>query len=170
MASLLLLSTQAAVIDFEQRGGIADDSSLSAARNNSLILNSTLAALQPGDTFRVPNKTFTYLGGVVASGLHDVTIQLDGTLQISSDTKAYPRGTASDPKMPRDAIYLKDLNNVTISSAGTGTLDGNGAAWWGLVKYLENTNHRPVSLHIETAHQLVIENILFLDAPRYMLY
>lgn len=72
--------------------------------------------------------------------------------------------------MPVDAIFLVNLTNVTLTSSGTGTLDGNGEAWWGIIHYLEHTNHRPISLHIDGATDLVIENILFLNAPRFNVF
>jgi hypothetical protein len=36
---------------------------------NGGILNATLAKLQPGDTWVVPNKTFYVMGGVIVSNL-----------------------------------------------------------------------------------------------------
>ena len=68
----LLAST---VIDFEAAGGVAFNNSLSVAWWNGGLLNRTLAALRPGDTLRFPrNKTFHTMGGIMAKGLADVTI------------------------------------------------------------------------------------------------
>lgn len=59
---LMMVSMQnAKVVDFEQAGGIAGDTSKRSATKNSILLNSTLATLSSGDTLLIPNKTFTYL-------------------------------------------------------------------------------------------------------------
>jgi hypothetical protein len=107
------------------------------------------------------------MGGVYADGLTDIVIRLDGMLKLSSGTKAYLSGKDG---MPIDAIHFTNLKNVTLTSNGTGTLDGQGTAWWGLVKYLVNANHRPVMMHIKGASDLLIENILYTRSPRFNFY
>ena len=62
----------------------------SAGANNTRSLNAALAALQPFDTLVVPNKTFWVAGGVRATELHDVTIQLDGTLRFLPGRNGWP--------------------------------------------------------------------------------
>jgi hypothetical protein len=124
-------------------------------------LNASCESLAPGDTLLFPNKTYHFMGGVVCAGIRDVIIMLDGTLKLSGDTKAYPTGTAKDKKMPRDALLFQNIKNVTITSSGTGTFDGNGEKWWGIIKYLEHTNYRPIFVHFDNASELLLENILF---------
>jgi hypothetical protein len=147
--------------------GVADDNSTETALANTKLLNSTLASLPAGDTFLIPNKTFTYVGGVYADGLTDVTIQLDGTLLLSADTKNYP---TDEKGMPIDAIHLVNSQNVTLTSSGTGTLNGQGTEWWGIMKYLVDTNHRPIMMHVNGATDLLIENWLFTASPRFNFY
>ncbi len=50
--------------------------------SNGNLLNETLKSLKPGDTFFVPNATFNLIGGIMASNLANVTIQIDGTLKF----------------------------------------------------------------------------------------
>ena len=80
------LLAEGAVIDFEQDvGGIADDFTEETAWYNGGLMNSTLAALMPGDTFVIPNKTFYLMGGITALDISSVVIVIDGTLQFSND-------------------------------------------------------------------------------------
>ena len=60
---------------------------------------------------------------------------------------------------------------MTITGgAGEGTFDGNGPAWWGYVKYVELTNHRPILLRVKGATGLLLERARFVDAPRFNFY
>ena len=56
---------------------------------------------------------------------------------------------------------------LTITSSGTGTLEGNGATWWGFpgIGYLERTENRPRLLQIVGANDTMIENIYFHNSP-----
>lgn len=69
------------------------------------------------------------------------TLQIDGTLLWSDDTKAWPTEVKHNQttKMPITAISIESTVGFTITSSGTGLLNGNGAAWWGLpgIGYLE---------------------------------
>ena len=98
--------------------------STAVAVANTALMNETLAQLQKGDVFVIPNKTFTVMGGIYASGLDNVTLQVDGTLQFSTDTKSWPVAKPGS-SMPQTCIVLKGSVDLTItSSSGTGTFDG----------------------------------------------
>ena len=118
--ALALRAACGAIIDFEaDAGGVPDDDATAVAWGNTEALNRTLATLAPGDTLLVPNKTYVFMGGVAASGLADVTLQLDGTLKLSDNQDAYPVG---DDGFPVDAILLEDLANVTLTSGDVGSM------------------------------------------------
>jgi hypothetical protein len=170
-ASLLLLLAApllvtGRVINFEAAGaraGAAEPTSVAVA--NAALLNHTLASLEAGDTLLVPNRTFVVMGGVVASGLHSVRVQLDGTLKWSGDTKAWPRRG----KAPVVALTFQDTHNLTLTSSRGGVMDGNGAKWWGIpgVGYLERGKNRPPLLSVDTASEFVLEHWLLLNSPRF---
>ena len=74
------LTATAKVIDFEKdAGAVADKDDLDTCWKNGGLINTTLASLQPGDTFVFPNKTYHIMGGIKASGLKDVVLQFDGS-------------------------------------------------------------------------------------------
>lgn len=166
--SALLACGFGRVVDFEADGGaVPDDSSLSVEQLNGGILNATLAALSPGDTLVVPNRTYHVMGGVLAEGLQDVVLRIDGTLAFSESLDDWPFPYASKPEKPADCLTLVDIENVTITSAGRGTLDGRGSEWWGApgLGYLWRGENRPMLLRIDTAKSILVENLLLQDSP-----
>jgi hypothetical protein len=150
------------IINFEEIGGKADDSSYHAALANSVIFNTTLNTLQPLDTFIIPNKTFTIVGGITASGLSKVTIQIDGTLSFTNDRDSWPTDENGNVL---ECIYLENIEDVIFTSTGKGTLDGNGKAWWGAIKFLKNQENRPRLFHMKYTKNIIVENLLFKDSP-----
>ena len=75
---------------------------------------------------------------------------------------------------PRDSsghvlhcLQFFDINNVTFTSAGLGTLDGQGEVWWGLpgIGYLVRGENRPNLLKITDSSNLLVENIFFFNSP-----
>lgn len=115
---------QSLVVDFEaDAGAIADLDDLNTSWHNGRLLNESLAALESGDTLLVPNKTFTLMGGIYASGLDSVTIRIDGVLSFAGSAQAllqWPRsGPGVGPKGGKvlQCMQFDDMKNVTITSA-----------------------------------------------------
>jgi len=167
----------AALVDFEKDAGgvpcskIPCDSSTKVAEANRDKMNQALAALAPGDTLQIPNNTYLMIGGVYAKNLSHATLQIDGTLLWSGDTKSWPTETkhGKPTKMPVIAILLEYTVGLTITSSGTGVLDGNGPKWWGIpgIGYLERGKNRPPLMTINYAQDFMLENIHFVQAPRF---
>jgi hypothetical protein len=152
------------IINFEMIGGIPDDMSEDTAWINGDLMNQTLGILIPGDTFIVPNKTFKLMGGIEARGLKSVTIQIDGTLLFSNDVKNWPR-QANDDVL--ECLHFYDIENVTFTSQGVGTLNGQGQRWWGIpgIGYLLRGENRPRLFNVENSKNILVENLLFKDSP-----
>lgn len=148
----------------QDAGAIAGDTSTATAIKNGGILNATLNSLQPNDLFIIENSSFAVMGGVQVANLQSVTIQIDGTLLFSDDIKAWP--TRSDGSV-LEALLFTAPKNVTFTSSGTGTLDGQGGKWWGIpgIGYLIRTENRPRLLHVEGGTDLLVENLLFTRPP-----
>jgi hypothetical protein len=135
---------------------------------NADLLNATLqSGLAAGDTLIIPNKTFHMYGGILASGLRNVTIQIDGTIKFATDLtiqklrKAWPSRNGK----VMNCIELSDLEDVLFTSSGIGTLDGNGHKWWGAINYAIYQENRPKILQISDSARLVVEHLHFLDSP-----
>ena len=90
-----------------------------------------------------------------------------GTLQFSNDTKAWPVKTGT--QMPITSITLVNSSSLTITSTGTGTLDGQGNKWWGIpgIGYLTRGKNRPPLMDVTNASGFILEHILFFNSPRF---
>ena len=90
--------------------------------------------------------------GVFGRAARPIDVRAEGRARVLTRARARARPLAGDDGFPVDAIHLEDVANVTITGgAGEGTFDGNGPAWWGYVKYVELTNHRPILLRVKGA-------------------
>jgi hypothetical protein len=150
-------------ISFQEAGAIAGDSSTATAWKNGGILNETLASMRPGDTLHVENTSFYVMGGIRATNLTNVTIQIDGTLLFSDDLKAWPRG--GDGKV-LPSLYFDAPKDVVFTSSGVGTLNGQGGKWWGIpgIGYLIRTEDRPRLFHMRDSKNILVENLFFLNS------
>ena len=107
---------------------------------------------------------FHILGGVEGVGLRDATIRIDGTLLFSPDTARWPHyGDGTH----RAGLAFWDAQDLTLTSSGTGILDGNGRAWWSLpgISYLLHQENRPRLLTIANSSSVVVERLLLKDSP-----
>jgi len=156
-------------IDFEvDVGAVAEDHSLQVAQKNGGVLNSTLASLQPGDVLVIPNKTFAIMGGIHATNLTSVTIQIDGTLEFSDSIKHWPISPGGGVA---ECMQFDNPRNVTFTASGKGTLNGKGAKWWGIpgIGYLIRKENRPRLMNINNGTDILVENLLFKDSPYWTL-
>ena len=85
-------------------------------------INAALAA--GGGTVELPPAPANYLCGPITLG-SGISLQVDGGATL----QALPYGTYPDASNnPANFITLKNASNVQL--VGSGTIDGNGAAWW----------------------------------------
>lgn len=163
VAAALFVSSYAAILNFEELGGIPHDRSYDTAYKNGQLMNNTFNNLiQPGDTFIIPNKTFALTGGIYVRELHDFTWVIDGTLSISDDRDQWPRLENGDVM---ECFLFTNLINVTFTSTGKGTIDGNGQKWWGAVDFLRFQEDRPRIIHILQSENMVVEHLFLKDSP-----
>ncbi|CAF1056545.1 unnamed protein product [Didymodactylos carnosus] len=105
-------------------------------------------------------------------GLSYVTIQIEGILKFSDNFLEWPR----DPHthQVRDCFYFEQLNHVTLTSSQStgnkGLIDASGNRWWGLVEYLLIRDNRPRLLLIYNSTNLLIENLLLKNSPKWTFY
>ena len=160
--------TIAAIITFS---GTPSTKTLSVANRNTQALNTVLASLKPGDVLQFPENQLFYLnGGVVASGLSNITIKFasTGTLLFQDDRGAWPKGNNSNSII--DAITLSNLENVVITSTKGSNgpralIDGNGGEWWGYIKYaLHPSYHRPKIMVLPRSSNLIVEHLFLKDS------
>jgi len=158
-------------------GAIADDNSLNVQLRNGHLLNITISnssTFPPGSTLYIPPKVFNLMGGIISKGLHNVTIELAGTLKFSFDVGLWPRNNSTGKVLDsldfRNVSDFKITNgasststpNIPISHKNLGIIDGQGGSWWDIpwsdkFGYLKNKNDRPRLLNIEGGLRMVIE-------------
>jgi len=196
MKSFLLLSlpilASSATYDFEVDGAaIPGVDDLDTAWHNGAALNATLSILAPNDVFVVPfGKVFYLMGGVIASGLEDVTLRFDGSLVFSDDIDAWPRDADGHVL---ECLEFNSFTNVTLTSCaayvppllgddtyhqpsppsdGAGLIDGRGGRWWGVpgIGYLVRGEDRPRLLRLTNPHSVLVENLYLKDSPYWTFY
>ena len=163
MLLCLARAVLAAVWDFKALGAIADDGMNTTTLDaNAALLNHTLQSiLSTGDTLIFPNTTFHLQGGITASGLRNITLRFDGTLSFANDRKRWPKKPNGNVM---NCLQLEDVEDITFTSLGTGTLQGNGKAWWlGIPTHSED---RPKLLQISNAARVLVEHLHFLNSVR----
>jgi len=161
-----------AVIDWEHLGAVPDDHHTGQA--NTDLLNKALNEMHSGDTLYVSNKTFWLAGGVQAVGLVSATIKIDGTLRFFPGREGWPtrdRGCGTNPLQPdtgktcvQEAFFIANSSGLSLTSSGTGTLDGNGHSWWGYINYLLHGENRPRLLSIVNSTDVLVEHWRFVNS------
>ena len=167
IAFVIATAATAETLDFSSLGGIAggDASNLTLLWHNARLLNRTLnTTIQAGDTLVFPNVTFNLMGGILATGLRNVTLQFDGTLRFAdgSHRKVWPK---SPKGKVLSCLEFDDVEDVLITSTGTGILDGEGKKWWGAINYAIYGEDRPRLLQIRDGARLIVEHIHFINSP-----
>ena len=117
-----------------------------------------------GDSFLIPNKTFYTMGGIFVRDIQSVSFVLDGTLIFDDNMDDWPR--QSNGRV-LECIHFLNILNVTFTSNGRGTFDGQGATWWGIpgIGYLLRGENRPRLFNVQDSKDILVENILFLNSP-----
>lgn len=156
---LLFLTALVRGVDynFEALGAISDNDAMDVQLANGALLNLSLGALKPGDTFLVPNKTFHLVGGIMVDSWTNVTFILDGTLFFSDDRDTWPVNSNGDVE---ECMAFGYLENVVFTSTGKGTLNGNGKKWWGAIDFLKYQEDRPRLFHVHQSKNMIFEHIL----------
>lgn len=172
IASLLQLTTSQSILDFEDDfGAIPDDRSHEIARQNSALLSAALELASERTLLIPPGRTFYLEHGVRGDHLHDIVIQIDGTLHFVRNH--HETNDDQTHKRPSPCLTLHRCHNVTLTSSRPngqrGVIDGGGPEWWGLpvVGYVQIQEHRPVLLQLNLTQHALVEHILLRDAPLY---
>ncbi len=129
--------------------------------NTTSIQNAINAAGSAGGgTVEVPAGTFLS-GPITLSTKINLQIDSGGILQ------ALPHGTYPDVgNSPKNFITISSKNNVEIS--GSGTIDGNGAAWWTAYN-ADNSVNRPRLINITSSDTVWVRNVTLQNSPMFHL-
>lgn len=154
------------VLDF---GAVRDGSRLTTEAIQAAI---DAAAAAGGGRVVIPAGK--YLSGSIRLR-SNIELYLDAgaTLVGATDVKAFPliQSRWEGPRVPpihEALISGEDLENVTIR--GRGTIDGNGAFWWDLVKKEQATEmgyRRPRLIRLVNCRNVLIEGLRLINSPAW---
>lgn len=125
------------------------------ATNTTAIQNAINAAFAAGGgTVEIPSGTF--LSGPLNFS-NGINLQLEsGAILQMLPYGSYPGGTS-----PSDFITSAS-NGHDLEVSGTGTIDGQGAAWWAADL---STSERPTLFYFDKCNRVLIENITLENSP-----
>jgi polygalacturonase len=133
---------------------------LSKTADNTESIQKTIdaAATAGGGVVQIPAGE--YLSGPfrLASGI-ELRLDAGATLKMLPIDR-YPGGTRN----PQSFISGQKLHDVAIT--GKGTIDGQGAAWWPLVKKQSNIA-RPRMIALSGCDRILIENVRLQNSPMF---
>jgi hypothetical protein len=131
------------------------------AVRNSKALNSALLAANASSnsdrTVWIPPNSVYYIKNLSSFALYDITIVIDGTLRLNNDLVQWEREVDGKKE---EALYFENCEGLHIT--GSGTIDGQGLAWWRLA-YL-GVDYRPHLLEFYQGTVLTVSSgiLLFL--------
>ena len=79
-------------------------------------IEAAAVSMGPGCVVRVPPGTFVTFGGIVAAGLRDTVVTIDGKLELQFSTTLWPGCAAKDGKCASFMDFV-GATNLTITSA-----------------------------------------------------
>jgi polygalacturonase len=137
---------------------------------NMKAFNDAFDAMGAGDTLLVPEgDAFNVVGGILASGLRNATIQVDGVLNFVVDFDNWP--LTDDGKKYQDGFVVTESIDVVFTSSTTALFDGNGRVWWD--KMIAGTlppnrdDSRPKLFHFIRCADVLIERLKLVNSPSW---
>jgi polygalacturonase len=138
--------------------------------NNATAINATITAANAagGGTVVIPADASPFLSGPITMKSNvNLFISAGATLQLMPygngnglPAGSYPNNGTADTY--DNFIFGQNLTNIEVS--GTGTIEGNGAAWW--AAYNANSNvKRPCVMRFKACHTVLVKDIHFHNAP-----
>ena len=166
-------------IDFFELGGEPDNKSQEVFQHNTDLLNYIFSKINTKVTNRLSfpeGKTFYFNGNIRAENISNLIIEFNGKIVFQNDINFWPRYSYEEDSKERniDAFIFTNFTNVTFTSNniknGYGIIDGQGAKWWGYIRYLKNTNDRPRLFTIFKSEKITYEKIHLINSPRWNFY
>lgn len=101
---------------------------------------------------------------VAADGVKDVTIWIDGEVVYPDDRSAFP---SDDEKNYNSLMHFTNCENLKFTGSGTGVIEGQGYWWWVNEFLGTNKYSRPHMLLIEVCKNILFENIMLRNSPKF---
>ncbi len=154
---LPIISNQTFAVTNAAYGAVGD-----GATNNAVAIQSAIndAAAHGGGTVLIPaNGTLnSYLSGPITL-TNGINLQIDGGALL----QMLPYGT-----YPGSANFIGGSKLHDIEISGSGTIDGQGAAWWAAYN-ASNSLTRPHLIDCRTCTNVLVQNVTLQNSPMFHL-
>ncbi|KAK1493091.1 polygalacturonase [Colletotrichum tamarilloi] len=113
------------------------------------------------------NTTYNIEKMMTTTDLENTQIEIHGTLVWSKDTDYWLSNPQPTGFQNGSAAWFLGGKNITVDGFGYGTLDGNGQAWYNLVKGQSNYPDRPHALAIWKASGMTVRNVRMVQSQMW---
>lgn len=115
----------------------------------------------PSGTIVIPaSTTYTIGSPLTFSGCNGCTLEVEGTLQVTDDFDTWNGVTAF--------IHIQDVDGATVTSkTGTGTIDGNGQAYWDYIVEGDTSYDRPNLVRVDGCTDFTMTNMYIKNSPQF---
>jgi polygalacturonase len=172
-----LAGMERSIVEF---GAVAGVKSTMIAEQNAVALTNALRNASDGDTVVVPTGSFYCNGGIIASGIHGVTLRVDGTLFAVANFSAWPIGAkifdasldVAEEVQVRGSEYSAFIaidSSTRFTLRGSGLIDGGGIPWWNQYVLKPLAAKRPKLIHLTNATDVLVEEIHLINSPSFHL-
>lgn len=147
---------------------ITDYGADTASADNSAAINAAITAANTagGGTVVIPAGRFLS-GPITMQSDVNLFISAGATLQMmpygngnGSPAGSYPNDGTTDSY----AYFIYGVNLSNIEVSGTGTIEGDGTAWWAAYK-ANSSIHRPYLIRFKACHTVLIKDITLQNSP-----
>lgn len=130
-----------------------------------------------------------YMMGMLIENIHNIRFQIDGDVVASEDNVMWPNHTDwqlakhvnySHYLTPKGKVGGSDYGPVisfweihdssNLEFYGSGTVDGQGYAWWMREYFVLNYANRPHLLRMDRVRDVKIQGIRWVNSPMYHLF
>jgi polygalacturonase len=172
---------------------INDSSAPSSSNCITLSRSETTSDLRRCQSIDIFFRGLVTLGGVTATNKSGLTLAIEGNLTALPDFTRWPlqaHSTWAGRQQEQETTALGGNKNgayahiihlvgcTRLVVTGSGTIDGQGAAWWAryvvgpcgsdpLPHNSSECHHRPKALVIEMSSNVLLENITSLNSPSF---
>jgi polygalacturonase len=138
-------------------GAVGDGKTLNTTALQKAI---DACAAAGGGTVEIPAGRFL-TGPLTLGSSMNLQVDRNATLLLSDDPALYPVTN----KRFQDCLSAKGAHDVAVT--GGGTIDGQGAFWWG--HYVKSGPHRPFLLVLTGCRRVLIRDITLTNSPMFHL-
>ncbi|KAF8608389.1 pectin lyase-like protein [Ceratobasidium sp. AG-I] len=113
------------------------------------------------------NTTYHIERVMNTTGLSNCTIDIEGTLLWGTDLQYWLNASLPVGYQNQTSAWHLGGTNLQVRGFGTGTLDGNGQAWYDLTKGASNLAGRPHALTIRETKNSTFEGLRFVQSQMW---